>query len=258
MKNVIRNVGVALAFLFFMSACNKDETEGKSTVQVYMTDAPGDYAHIYLHVEEVAIRNNGNWIVLAQNQTDTFDILDFTNGDRLLLAGGSIDAAATDEIRLVLAESNTLVLKDGTQHELKIPSGSSSGLKIKLDRVQNLDANKTYYVVLDFNASKSIIQTGNGSYSLKPVIRGYWDEGKGAIAGFALATNYQVSVNAIVGPDTLAGTIADSLTGHFFIGGLPAGNYTLNYQATNGKSATKTGVVVLQNATTDAGTTDLN
>ena len=252
----MRRAVLAILVAASIISCKKsdDDNQGVSTMKVYITDAPGDYEHIYLDVQEIAI-NNGGWQTLTLTQPDTFDILDYTNGDKLLLADGQIDAGSTSEIRLVLGTNNTIVLKDGTSHELKVPSGSSSGLKIKLNNTKTTQPGQTYYVVLDFDAAKSVVVTGNGKYSLKPVIRGYWEGGMGAAEGYAIPDTSQIFVHAINGNDTLGSTITDN-TGYYKVTGLPQAVYTFSYQG-NGKDATVSGIQVLQNQTAVIDTVDL-
>jgi len=247
-------------FLFLLAAtivsCNKEsDNGGDATMKVYITDAPGDYDHIYLEVVEVSV-NNGGWQTLALTQPDTFDILDYTNGNKLLLADGQIDAGSTSEIRLVLGTGNSIVLKDGTTYPLTIPSGSTSGLKIKLNKTVTTQAGQTYYVVLDFDAAKSIVITGNNEYKLKPVIRAYWEEGMGAAEGYVLPDTSQVFVHAINGNDTLGSTISDN-TGYYKVTGLPQAIYSFYYHST-AKDTMLTGIQVLQNQTSVIDTVDLN
>ena len=249
-------IGISTVF----ASCNKDEEttpSGTATMKVSITDAPGDYKHVYLYVEEVAVKNNGEFVVISLEQTDTFDILDYTNGNQLLLAEGELNAGATSEIRLKLTETNKLVLEDGSEHDLKVPSGSTSGLKIKLDKTEDLQGGQTYYAVLDFNAAKSIVKKGNGKYSLKPVIRAYWDSGKGAAEGYAISNTYQVSVSALNGSDTLSSSITDT-DGYYKLSGLPPATYTLEFESSNGKDKTLTGILVAQDATTKVDSVDLN
>ena len=236
---------------------NSGGEEGAAILKVSITDAPGDYKHIYLYVEELSIRNAGNWVNMTLSQADTFDILDYTNGNKLLLTADTIVTGTTDEIRLVLAETNTLVLKDGSVHDLKVPSGSSSGIKIKLDESKNIQSNQVYFAVLDFDADKSIVKKGNGSYALKPVIRGYWDEGKGEAEGYAVSTNYQVNVVAYNGMDTLGSTFADT-TGYYKLTGLPPASYNFGYESTNGKDTILNNIAITQGNITAVDSVDLN
>ncbi len=247
----------ALLILASLAACKKstDDDNGSATMKVYITDAPDDYEHIYLDVQEIAV-NNGGWQTLTLTQPDTFDILDYTNGNKLLLADGDIDAGTTTEIRLILGANNSIVLEDGTTEELKVPSGSSSGLKIKLNNSKTTQGGQTYYVVLDFDAAKSIVVTGNNKYMLKPVIRAYWEEGMGAAEGYVLPDTSQVFVHAINGTDTLGSTISDN-TGYYKVTGLPQGTYSFSYQG-NGNDTLVSGIQVMQNQTTAIDTVDLN
>ena len=53
-------------------------------------------------------------------------------------------------------------------YPLTIPSGSESGLKVKVGR--NLKDGSDEFTV-DFDAALSVHQTGQGSYMLKPVLK---------------------------------------------------------------------------------------
>ena len=61
-----------------------------------------------------------------------------------------------------------LVMKDGSQHELHIPSGSQTGLKINDSFV--VDRNTESSMTIDFDLRKSIVMS-SGEYHLKPVLR---------------------------------------------------------------------------------------
>lgn len=237
-------------------ATEQVENEGKANIRISMVDAPGDYEHIYIAVEALSIRSGGNWIDLPVAQVDTFDILDYTDGSQLFLAQAPITADSTDEIRFVLAEGSTLVLQDSSVHELTIPSSQTSGLKIKLDTMMVTQGGANYHIILDFDADKSIVKRGNGTYLMKPVIRGYWEEGLGSVDGIALSPGYQVAVSALFNGDTLGGTIADT-TGYYYVGGLPAGTYSFYYSSSNGLDSTVNGIAVQQNVTTPIDTVSL-
>jgi hypothetical protein len=84
-------------------------------------------------------------------------------------------------LRLILGTNNTVVI-DGISYELKTPSGQISGYKIKMDP-QPLELGGLYRLIIDFDVSVSVHETGNGKYMLKPVVRGYLEPVVGAIAG---------------------------------------------------------------------------
>jgi hypothetical protein len=71
------------------------------------------------------------------------------------------------EIRLVLGSDNTIKV-NGTVYPLVIPSGSESGLKIKVNK--KLEAS-IETLIIDFDAALSIHEEGAGDYKLKPVLK---------------------------------------------------------------------------------------
>ena len=103
-------------------------------------------------------------------ETRSVDLLALTGGAaERLLDGVVIPAGKYQWIRLQLAENpGTLVLDDGTEHELFIPSGNQTGLKL----TGGFDAYNDVpnHLVLDFDLRKSVIKAGN-KYLLKPTIK---------------------------------------------------------------------------------------
>jgi hypothetical protein len=71
------------------------------------------------------------------------------------------------EIRFVLGDDNSIVI-DNTSYPLTIPSGSESGLKLKIDKNLNASVDS---ILIDFDAALSIHQNGTGDYMLKPVLK---------------------------------------------------------------------------------------
>lgn len=86
----------------------------------------------------------------------------------LLATGTHIPAGDVSQVRLILGNNNTLMLRDSTVVPLKIPSSEQSGVKINVHG--RIPPNGPLVIVLDFDAGKSIVNEGNGSYSIKPVI----------------------------------------------------------------------------------------
>jgi hypothetical protein len=58
---------------------------------------------------------------------------------------------------------------DSVMHQLDTSSAENSGLKF--DFKITFLKNKKYEIILDFDAASSIVEKGNGGYSLKPVIK---------------------------------------------------------------------------------------
>lgn len=218
-----------------LTACNKDDgsssgtnnSTSKATVGVHLTDGPADYDAIFLDVEGVEVNTeSGGWISLPLIRPGFYDILQYRNGADTLLGRVELPVGRVTEMRLLLGDDSYL-LNDGQTYDLKVPSGQSSGLKVKMD--ETLAAGGAYDFWLDFDAGKSVHQTGNGKYMLKPVVRGYTTPGNGRIRGYVLPFAAATTVYAINGTDTFSAIPAPD--GFYMFSGMPAGTYTVWYDA---------------------------
>jgi hypothetical protein len=212
----------------FLTSCSKDDdnnnTAGKATVNMHLTDGPADYDAIYLDIQSVEVTMAGsNAVTLTPINPGLYDILEFSNGMDTLLLKASLPAGTINQIRLILGPNSSIVV-NGVTHPLNTPSAQESGVKLNLN--QTLVANGAYDFWIDFDASKSILQTGNGTYKLKPVVRAYSALTNGMIKGYALPLAALTTVYAINGLDTFS-AIPDPINGYFLISGLPAGSYNV-------------------------------
>ncbi len=163
----LSTLGLAMVLVLF-TACNKDKGEG--SMRVRMTDDPGDYLQVNVDVREVEVHyDNGNgWVSLPTNDS-IYNLLDLQNNVNVILAPTSqMPVGNVSQMRLKLGPNNSIMLNDSTTLPLTVPSGEQSGLKININ--QYIAANSTVDILLDFDAGKSILLTGNGEYKLKPVI----------------------------------------------------------------------------------------
>jgi hypothetical protein len=242
--------------LFF--ACSKNESSAersKAHLQVYLTDDPANYDEVVIDVRDVKINYStdtaNGWKSLSQVNAKPYDILRLVNDKDTILGQTDLDSGRIEQIRLILGPNN-YVKVNGQTYPLETPSAQQSGLKINLH--QSVSAGLLYKLLLDFDASKSIVKTGNGKYMLKPVIRASMQAQGGSIKGYVLPNTFNTSVFAIQGPDTLTGTITSG--GSYWIKGLSEGTYTLGFAPsdTTYKSLAKTGIVVTNNAVTTVDT----
>ncbi|MCD6013195.1 MAG: hypothetical protein K0Q79_3057 [Flavipsychrobacter sp.] len=189
-----------------------------------LTDAPGDYDAVYIDIQQIVFKVAGRAeVVLIPNRPGIYNLLTFRNGLDTLLVNATVPAGTVEQIRLVLG-SNSSIVVDGISYPLNTPSAQESGLKLNFHTT--LDVNASYTIWLDFDAGKSILQTGSGTYKLKPVIRAYSALTNGRIEGYVLPAAALATVYAIQGTDTAA-AIPNSIDGHFVISGLPQGSYQL-------------------------------
>ncbi|HEU5365524.1 MAG TPA: DUF4382 domain-containing protein [Hanamia sp.] len=252
------------ALIFTFNACKKSDTTSSapSSMNIYLTDAPADYQAVWIDVQQVMVKSSNDtsgtgWVSVPLLHPGKYNLLDFRNGKDTLLGGVDLPAGKISQIRLVLGESNQLVLNDGTSVDLKTPSGQESGIKLNVDA--DLKAGIPYELVLDFDAARSIVKAGNsGQYILKPVIRTFAKATGGAIAGVVLPDSANAHVIAIAGTDTL-GAIPDA-SGAYKFWGVPAGNYSLTFSADSAsgfKSASKNNIAVTVGNTTTVDTVRL-
>ncbi|MRX46131.1 DUF4382 domain-containing protein [Pedobacter puniceum] len=248
-----------VASLGLFSACQKDEiADGKSKVEIRMTDAPGSFDAINLDVKEIVLLSGDETYVFPVT-TNIFNILDFrigTSNPDILVASGEMPAGEITEIRLVLDEGNTIVV-DGEELPLQTPSGQSSGFKVKLTENPELLSGAAYTLLLDFDAAKSIVKTGNNKYILKPVVRGITAATTGLISGTVLPLESAPEVLVISGTDTV-GTVPNAETGAFIVGGLKTGTYAVKFVPVAGfKDSTITNVSVTAGQIKSLGTITL-
>jgi len=247
-----------LSMLVIVAACNKDNESGgpegggskkHPVIGVKLVDMPAGYDAVNIDIIQMKARIDSNWIELPVQNPGVYNLLEFTNGNSLLLIGDtSVAPGVMTELRLVLGSNNTVVV-DGISYELKTPSGQTSGYKVKMDP-QSLEPGGVYSIVIDFDVSVSVHQTGNGKYMLKPVVRGYLENALGSIQGVVFPPNGAFYVEALNVNDT-AGTVIDTLTGQFLISTVVTGTYDVIFHATpNFSDTTIMGIPVQAGQTT--------
>lgn len=222
----------AMCSMLFLStayiSCNKSDDNNNPQKQtakmtVHLTDGPAAYDAVYIDIKEVQVQvDNGGWTTIALAYPGVYDLLDLRNGIDTLLGVGEIPAGKVTQMRLILGANNAVVV-NGVSYNLTTPSAQESGLKINFN--ETFVAGGSYDVWIDFDAGKSIHETGNGKYMLKPVMRGYTALTNGRIKGFVAPAVAPVTVYAIMGTDTLSAIPA--VDGYFMFSGLQSGTYTI-------------------------------
>ena len=233
---------------------NSPETNGESEVEVRMTDAPGPFDAVLVDIQGVEIHSDVNgWNTVALANPGVYDLLKLTNGLDTLLGTATLPSGQISQLRLKLGSRNSVVL-NGNSYDLATPSAQQSGLKVQIH--QNLSPGIRYTILLDFDASMSIVETGNDAYILKPVIRAITQGIDGALQG-KISPSVIARVQAISTMGDTTGTYSDS-TGSFIVQGLQSGTYQVDilppapYQDT-----TFTGVVVVNGQITQMGTLNI-
>ena len=243
---------VAIAGATFFYSCNDDDSNsgnGDYAYKVRMTDAPGPFDEVNIDLQAVEITGNDNHTVVLNTTTGIYNLLDYSNGTSVLIANSNLEDSNVKQIRLILGPNNTVVV-DGVTYPLSTPSAEQSGLKLNVNQTLNADIDNE--ILIDFDAHNSIIQTGNGTYKLKPVLRTIITAISGNINGtiFPIGT---AMVSATSSTDVVYTSSVNSL-GQFQISGLPPGNYTLTITPELPMlPVTQANVVVTAGSTTNVG-----
>ncbi|MCW8313669.1 DUF4382 domain-containing protein [Sphingobacterium sp. InxBP1] len=248
----INSIIAALATVSLLGSCSSDDTPStqRTPVTIKITDAPAYYDAIELNIDEIEIRTTSGSESIDVDG-GPFNILNYTMGKDTVIAGDDVPSGMIQEIRLKLEDEGNQIWVDGVAHPLNTPSGQSSGVKIKIQ--DELIPNVAYTLLLDFDASKSIVRTGNGQYLLKPVIRAIPVATSGAITGTVSPAASLAHVFAINGTDTV-GTLAND-AGKFYFPGMPEGTYKVKVEpsAESYNTTIKEDVQVVKGSVTDVG-----
>lgn len=231
----------AIGITTFLAACNGASsgggTSGSGSMSLAVTDAPVDQANaVVVQFSGVALKPAiGEEIIFNFDAPRTIDLLRLQRGNSAdLLDNQSVPAGRYESMRLLVnAQRNTadsyIVLADGSQHSLFIPSGSQAGLRLVSGFTVPLNGSASF--TIDFDLRKSVVspQAPGSDFFLRPTLR-IVDNGEvGNIAGtIDAATLGDVScrdpdpaqnsnivyvfAGADVAPDDVDGGIPDPVT----------------------------------------------
>ena len=140
------------------------------TIEVRVTDAPGDVEKILVTVSEVKVHKastdeeDGVWITLGIVENTSFNLLELEELELTLAVGEEVDAGKYTQLRMTIFE--VWVTLDGEDPvEATVPSS-----ELKFVRPFELEAGGTIALVVDFDAAESVVVTGNGKVIFKPVV----------------------------------------------------------------------------------------
>ena len=222
-KKLVLPLAMVLCAALFFGACSKSDSAGGGTAQLdlRLTDAPGAYDALYLDIQGVEFHTDeGGWTTVDAVVPGIYNLLELRNGVDTLIARATLPSGTLSQVRFILGEGNAVVV-DGQEHPLKVPSGEQSGLKFNVH--QELMPEGSYTVWTDFDAQRSIVHTGNGSYMLKPVIRVFTALTNGRIKGVIAPMELNPVIYAISQTDTVSAFPDED--GFFLLSGLSEQDY---------------------------------
>ncbi|HEY9200085.1 MAG TPA: DUF4382 domain-containing protein [Gammaproteobacteria bacterium] len=268
----LSQVSLLLSAGLILAACGSGDSAGTDTnlVTLKITDAPVDEADdVWVEFTAVTFKSE-------EDEDHTFE-LDPAQRINLLALQGSDSQALLENVEIPAGNYNQIRLAvnaefddvmdsyitiDGTQHELRVPSGSESGLKLNTPftiaegTTGMTVANENSVYTIDFDLRKSIVNpVGQPGYFLKPVLRLVQNINTGTISGnvsdsLLVGTNCSdqnpLTGNAVyvfagenITPDDIDGNEPDPITTamvnfndqsglySYEVGFISEGNYTL-------------------------------
>ncbi len=240
---------IPVLFLFALVTINQCGTnttvtnEEEAYLTVSITDAPAVYDSVVIVFSEISANINSLWFYMRQEPVRV-NLLEWNNGKTCTLTSSEVPFGQCTQIRIKIDKAYIGVNKK--VFELDVPSGSTSGLKLGTDF--SIREGTTYNMVLDFDASKSVVVLGPKNhprgYQLKPRIRVIVDADIGSISGTVLNPEKLPWAYAISGDDTVTSTKVDTTSGYFRLAFLPEDIYTIFVEDTSGRSYTQASVSV--------------
>lgn len=206
-----------------VSCSNDNDSNQTYTYKVRMTDAPAPYDAVLIDIQGVEVKTSDGSTFTLNTEAQIYDLLELSNGFSVEIASDEITEANVSQVRLILGTDNSVVI-DGQTYPLSTPSAQQSGLKLNVN--QTLSANIENTLLIDFDAHQSIVVEGNGSYSLKPVLRVVDVQINGSVSGSISLVGIPATVTAVSSSGVEYTTIVND-QGEFTLSGLNSGTYTL-------------------------------
>ena len=162
--------------------CDSANEDSVATVSIRLTDMPfpfddADSANVVIERVELIGSEDSTSSIVMSDSLKPFNLLDLQNGVTADLANLDIPAGSYSQLRIVVSEDASVIMKDSTSFDLKIPSGSQTGIKVNLSNFDLQEADSAV-VTVDFNVEESFVVRGNPStvkditgFIFKPVLK---------------------------------------------------------------------------------------
>ncbi|MFC1483588.1 DUF4382 domain-containing protein [Candidatus Neomarinimicrobiota bacterium] len=255
-------LAVALGVVFSGCESDDDDDEATGTLAVLLTDGPFPadlVAEANVTIDSLDIREKntqdttGAYTTISREQA-TYNLMDLRNGVTESLANLEVEEGTYNQVRLYVSEAE-VILKDGSEYPLQVPSGVRTGLKIFISPDIEVQQDITAELLLDIDVGKSFVVQGNpygpGSidFLFKPVIRAVNQSTAGRLTGIVADTSAAADpigdAQVWVMQDSLIShTFTDTLDGAYQLIGLTAGSYTASATAAGYDTVTVAEVVI--------------
>lgn len=168
MKRILLGI---IPMLLFLAACGGQGSQGTGQARVMLTDAPATLADtlpVTFSQVELVGEAEGRAVIAVEPQT--IDVLTLRNGGLEMLGEAELPAGTYEQLRLIVDDAKIGFGGGAEVHDVTVPSGAQTGLKINIEPALVVAAGQTSEVVLDFDAGRAVIENppGSGNYILKP------------------------------------------------------------------------------------------
>jgi len=252
---------MASLLVVLIGGCGGESGSAPGTLGVSLTDSPAcGFDEVNVTVRKVRVHRSGSasdndagWTDITLNPARKINLLNLTNGVLDNLGQTPLAAGHYTQLRLVLDPNNgagfanSVVPVGGVETALVTPSAVQSG--IKLIHEFDVPSGGRVDLALDFDACKSIVVRGNGTYALKPVIKviPFVLNGiNGFVAPALLGSNAMVTAQQ--NGEVVRTTAPNAQTGEFLLARLAPGTYDVVFTA-NGRATAVIASVPVATAT---------
>lgn len=161
------------SMLSMVVSCGQSESNESddATIRVTFHDTSIDGSTIQkinLTILETQIIDIFDNKTIISSEPQSFNLLDLTANNPVVLAHTRISPGTYKQIRLILDSNSSLTFTDGSTSPLKVPSGEMTGLKI--DGIFEIPPKLLYTLDIDLDPGQSVHFSPGTGYLLKPVV----------------------------------------------------------------------------------------
>lgn len=198
-----------LMFLFLWQACDsEDRSVNASRLRLKLTDAASlVMKEFHVDIREISVflvdtaTHEGEWVVLDFSGK-VYDVLKLRNGKMVQLVDQYVPGGTElQQIKLVFGNDNQIKTNIDSIIPLRVPPELEDGLVIDAIKME-MPLNTISSMVIDLNASLSVVITENGDNYLYPVARAFPEVYGGKLKGYVAPLEASPYVITIQEPDT--------------------------------------------------------
>ncbi|WP_445383371.1 DUF4382 domain-containing protein [Robiginitalea sp. IMCC43444] len=257
---MLKNFLLASVALLFFFGCSRYGNELQyaqvGSIKLQLTDAPFPYeliteANITITKVEVRLKEEGteteeggtSFETLFEG-SETVNMMELTNGVMLNMGETEVPVGMYDLVRVYVTDAS-IKLTNESVYEVKVPSGSQTGIKVFIKPELVVVSELSEDLMLDVDLSRSFVLQGNldtpagvTGFNFKPVLRAKNMSSTGSLSGTVTELVETVptavegaEVSILVDGEVYTTTSTDP-SGGYTVPGLDPGTYTVTVNKT--------------------------